>query len=96
MIIKNLLGFFNLGATPLTHVASLKGLSTVTGLLATSWLHAPLEFFFVLVYVTEPLRLAVRGSQGDELVKFLRADLKLLVICLIGLLASAIEVFAGA
>ena len=94
LLAGSLLGFFNLGAT-LTLVAELRGISTVNGLLATSWIHAPLEFLFVLVCVSEPLRLAVRRVRGDEIVRFLRADASLLFISLVGLLASAaIEVFA--
>jgi hypothetical protein len=89
-----LLGFFNLGAT-LTLVELLRGPSTVNGLLATSWLHAPLEFLFVLACVSEPLRLAVRLVSGDEIVRFLRADDNLFFISVVGLLVSAaIEVFA--
>jgi hypothetical protein len=94
LLTAGLLGFFNLGAT-LALLASMKGLNAVTGLLATSWLHAPLEFFFVLACVAEPLRLAMRRAHRDEIVQFLRADLELILICLVGLLASAaIEVFA--
>ena len=94
LLTGGLLGFFNLGAT-LAVVAELRGPSTVIGLLATSWVHAPLEFLFVLACVSEPLRLAVRRVRGDEIVRLLRADASLLFISLIGLLASAaIEVFA--
>ena len=76
-------------------VAELRGLSTVNGLLATSLVHAPLEFLFVLACVSEPLRLAVRRVRGDENVRLLREDTSLLFISLVGLLASAaIEVFA--
>jgi len=89
-----LLGFFNLGAT-LALVGELRGSGTVNGLLAASWVHAPLEFLFVLVCVSEPLRLAVRRVQGDEIVRLLRGDANLLFISSAGLLASAaIEVFA--
>ena len=93
LLTAGLLGFFNLGAT-LTLVASLKGLSAVTGLLATSWLHAPLEFFFVLTGIAEPFRL--RRTEQDKIVQLLRVDVTILMICLIGLFASAaIEVLAG-
>jgi hypothetical protein len=89
-----LLGFFNLGAT-LMLVAVLRGPSIVNGFLASSWVHAPLEFLFVLVCVSEPFRLAVRRVRGNEIVRFLRIDANLLFISLVGLLASAaIEVFA--
>ena len=94
LLTGGLVGFFNLGAS-LTLVAELRGSSMVNGLLATSWLHAPLEFLFVLSCVAEPLRLAVRRVSGDEIVRFLRVDVNLFFICLVGLLASAaIEVFA--
>jgi len=95
LLTAGVLGFFNLGAT-LTLVANLGGTGGITRLLTTSWLHAPLEFFFVLTCVAEPLRLALRRARGYEMVNLLRVDLKLLLMCLIGLLASAaIEVFAG-
>jgi len=94
LLTGGLLGFFNLGAT-LTLVAELRGLSTVNGLIATSWMHAPLEFLFVLSCVAEPLRLAVRRVEKERIVEFLQADTNLFFISLIGLLASAaIEVFA--
>jgi hypothetical protein len=94
LLTGGLLGFFNLGAT-LMLVAELRGPSTVNGLLATSWVHAPLEFLFVLVCVSEPLRLAVRRVGGEEIKGFLHADANLFFISLLGLLASAaIEVFA--
>ena len=94
LLTGGLLGFFNLGAT-LTLVAELRGIGIVKGLLATSWVHAPLEFLFVLACVSEPLRLAARRLGWDEIVRFLRADANLLLISLLGLLASAaIEVFA--
>jgi hypothetical protein len=93
LLTAGLLGFFNLGAT-LTLVASLKGVGAVTGLLATSWLHAPLEFFFVLTGVAEPFRL--RRNESDKMIQSLRVDLNIFIICLIGLFASAaIEVFSG-
>jgi hypothetical protein len=79
----------------LTLVAELRGPSVVNGLLVTSWVHAPLEFLFVLACVSEPLRLAARRVRGDEIVRFLRVDANLFFISLVGLLASAaIEVFA--
>ena len=94
LLTAGLLGFFNLGAV-LTLVEELKGPSGVNGLLATSWMHAPLEFFFVLECVSEPLRLAVRRISGDEIVRFLRSDGNLFIISILGLLASAaIEAFA--
>jgi len=95
LLTGSLLGFFNLGAT-LTLVAELRGPAMVMRLVETSWVHAPLEFLFVLVCVAEPLRLALQEKGRENFVKLLRGDASLLFICLIGLLASAaIEVFAG-
>lgn len=95
LLTSGLIGFFNLGAT-LTLVSEIGGPAMLNRLLAISWLHAPLEFLFVLVCVAEPLRIVVRRIGGKGIVKFLRADVGLLLITLIGLLASAaIEVFAG-
>jgi hypothetical protein len=91
-----LLGFFNLGAT-LMLVEEMRGPTLLNALLRTSWVHAPLEFLLVLACVAEPLRLTLRPTNGDEIVSLLRADVKLLFICLVGLIASAaIEVFAAA
>jgi hypothetical protein len=96
LLTGSLLGFFNLGAT-LMLVEKIRGPTLLNALLRTSWVHAPLEFLLVLACVAEPLRLTLRPVNGDEIVRFLRADTKLLFICLIGLLASAaIEVFAAA
>jgi hypothetical protein len=90
-----LLGFFDLGAT-LILVLEIGGTVTVTRLLEASWVHAPLEFLFVLLCVAEPLRTLLRPTAPDGIIGSLRGDLKLLFICLIGLLASAaIEVLAG-
>jgi hypothetical protein len=96
LLAGGLLGFFNLGA-PLMLVAELRGPTLLNRLLASSWVHAPLEFLFVLACVAEPLRLARNTRVVDRgIVRLLRTDLGLLLICLIGLLASAaIEVFAG-
>lgn len=89
-----LVGFFNLGAT-LMLVSEIGGLALVNRLLSNSWAHAPLEFFFVLMCVAEPIRIAER-SAGNEVMGSLREDLKLLFICSVGLLVSAtIEVFAS-
>jgi hypothetical protein len=95
VLTAGLLGFFNLGST-LTLLFEIRGLPTVNALVRTSWVHAPLEFLFVLLCVAEPMRLSLRRANMDEIVRFLRADTKLLIICLVGLLASAaIEAFAG-
>jgi hypothetical protein len=94
LLAASLLGFFNLGAT-LMLVAEIRGLGLVYALLRASWLHGPLEFLLVLACVAEPFRLTLRARNEAEIIRFLRADTKLLAICLIGLLASAaIEVFA--
>lgn len=95
LLTGGLIGFFNLGAT-LTLVSEIGGPAMLNRLLGASWLHAPLEFLFVLICVAEPLRIVVRRIGGKGIIKFLRGDLELLFISLIGLLASAaIEVFAG-
>ncbi len=94
LLTGGLVGFFNLGAT-LMLVSEIGGLTLVNRLLSVSWVHAPLEFFFILLCVAEPFRIVGRRSGGNGIVGSLREDLKLLFICLIGLLASAvIEVFA--
>ncbi len=94
LLTGGLVGFFNLGAT-LMLVAEIGGLTMVNRLLSASWVHAPLEFSFILLCVAEPLRIVGRRSGGNGIVGSLREDLKLLFICLVGLLASAaIEVFA--
>jgi hypothetical protein len=96
LLTGGLLGFFNLGAT-LMLVQKIGGPTLLNALLRSSWLHGPLEFLLVLACVAEPLRLTLRPRNGDEIVRFLRADTKLLFICLAGLIASAaIEVFAAA
>lgn len=94
LLTGGLVGFFNLGAT-LMLVSEVGGLTLVNRLLSASWVHGPLEFFFVLLCVAEPLRVVGRRSGGNGIVGSVREDLKLLFICLIGLLvSSAIEVFA--
>jgi len=88
-----LIGFFDLGAT-LGWAWKNGGLLWVHRLLATSWLHGPLEFLFVLLAVAEPLRLTKITGGGIAPVDTLKEDWKLLCISLVGLLASAIvEVF---
>ncbi|MGA2791030.1 MAG: hypothetical protein ABSF00_09705 [Candidatus Bathyarchaeia archaeon] len=95
LLTGGLVGFFNLGAT-LMLASELGGLTLLIRLLETSWLHGPLEFFFVLVCVAEPSRIVGRRSESDGIVGSMRADMILLLISLIGLLVSAsIEVFAG-
>ena len=94
LLVAFLLGFFGLGAG--LAVSWLNGgLKDVIFLLGSSWLHGPLEFFFILVCATEPMKLA-EAANVSELIKTLKKDTRLLLICLIGLfVASLIEVFAG-
>lgn len=95
LLAGGLLGFFDLGAT-LMLASEMGGVIMVNRLLATSWVHAPLEFLFVLICVAEPLRITGRRTIGEGLVESLRGDLKLLFISLLGLLVSAvIEVLVG-
>jgi len=95
LLTAGLLGFFNLGAT-LMLVEELKGQTALNAILQTSWIHAPLEFLFVLACVAEPLRLTRRARSVDDIAKFLRSDTSLLAACLAGLIVSAaIEVFAA-
>ena len=94
LLTAGLLGFFNLGATMML-VAEIRGSAAANVLLRTSWIHAPLEFLFVLACVAEPLRLTLRTGEG-KVVKTLRSDTTLLLLCLVGLLVSAaIEVLAA-
>ena len=86
-----LIGFLDLGAT-LTVAYTNGGEGLLNKLIATSWFHAPLEFFFVLLAVAEPLRLVGRSG----MLNLVRKDFGLLVICVLGLLVSAlVEVFLG-
>jgi len=95
LVAAGLLGFFDLGAT-LMLASKIGGAIMVNRLLATSWIHAPLEFLFVLICVAEPLRVARRRIVGKGIIGSLRGDLKLLFISLLGLLVSAvIEVVVG-
>lgn len=88
-----LIGFFNLGAV-LSLAWLMGGVSLVDSLLSVAWLHAPLEFFFVLLGVSEPLRLVGNGTADLDLVEGVRKDLRLLLVCLFGLLTSSLlEVF---
>lgn len=94
LLTGGLIGFFNLGAT-LMLVLEVGGTAMLSHLLAASWVHAPLEFLFVLICVAEPLRIVLNRIGGNRIVGFLRADLKLILISVLGLLASAlIEVLA--
>jgi hypothetical protein len=88
LLTGGLVGFFNLGAT-LMLASELGGLTLVIRLLETSWLHGPLEFFFVLLCVAEPSRMVGIRSGGDGIVGSLRGDMVLLLISLIGLLVYA-------
>jgi hypothetical protein len=89
-----LIGFFGLGVA-LSVGWLFGGTELLLALLASAWIHGPIEIIMVLLCVSEPLRLA-RQDQA-ELESSLRRDLKLLAICLIALFASAaIEVFTKA
>jgi len=94
MLTAFLIGFFGLGAGLAVGWAT-GGTGRVFSLLQESWVHGPLEFFFVLICVAEPLRL-VQGTESDlQVVSRLRDDLQLLLICFLGLVFSAgVEVFA--
>jgi hypothetical protein len=86
-----LIGFFGIGAI-LGLVALTEGTDALTLLISEAKVHAPIEIFFVLICIAEPLRLA--GSVKTESGKRLRGDLVLLWVALVGLLVSAaIEVF---
>lgn len=92
-IVSFLIGFFDLGAT-LAVGWALGGSSLVVSLLSRAWVHGPLEFFFVLVSVSWPLKVAWMGDARDSEV-MVRGQ-RLLLISLSGLLVSgAIEVFLG-
>jgi len=95
LLTGGLLGFFNLGAT-LMLVETIRGPAVLVALMRTSFVHAPLEFLFVLACVAEPLRVSRRTQNVVDITKSLRSDTTLLAVCLIGLVASAaIEVFAA-
>ena len=86
-----MIGFFNLGGT-LTVAYMLGGQTLLNRLVAASWIHAPLEFFFVLLGVAEPLRLVGR----KDILNAVRKDSAVIFICVIGLLLSAaIEIHSG-
>lgn len=81
-----LTGFFGVGAT-LGLALVLGGTMAAVAILFTARVHAPLELFFVLVCIAEPLRLA--EVQVGEVTGILRRHVALLLISLIGLLLSA-------
>jgi len=81
-----LLGFLDLGAS-LGSVLFTRGASLVIYLLSHSWLHAPIEFTFVVAGVSEPARIALR-KYDFQLFPFRRRDGVLLLVCLVGLLLS--------
>jgi hypothetical protein len=92
VIVAFLLGFFGLGAG-LAIGWFIGGTGEVLFLLATAWVHGPLEFGFILLCVAEPLRL-IEAGDGSEMVLQLSGDVKLLLASLTGLLVSSvIEVF---
>jgi hypothetical protein len=86
-----LAGFFGVGL-PLGLAWVLGGMKAAISLLFVARIHGPLELFFVLVCLAEPLRLA--DASGSKITGILRGHLRLLWAALIGLLVSAgIEVF---
>jgi hypothetical protein len=86
-----LAGFFGVGL-PLGLAWVLGGITATFSLLFLARIHAPLELFFVLVCLAEPLRLA--DATGSKIPQMLREHIALLCTALIGLLVSAgIEVF---
>jgi hypothetical protein len=95
LLTGGLIGFLNLGAT-LMLVLEVGGFGMLNRLVAASWVHAPFEFFFVLISVAEPARIMFNRVDEAGMAGVLGGDLKILLISLVGLLASAvIEVFAG-
>jgi hypothetical protein len=90
-----LIGAFNLGAV-LALGWKIGGPGLVLHLLSTASVHGPLEFLFILLCVAEPLRIALdsKADRADRGLAVLRNDVKLLMLCLLGLLVSAlIEAF---
>jgi hypothetical protein len=86
-----LTGLFGVGV-PLGLAWALRGMSGEVSLLFAARIHAPLELFFVLVCIAEPLRLAYIDS--SEVTTKLREHALLLWVSIVGLLLSAgIEVF---
>ena len=81
-----LTGFFGVGAT-LGLAWVLGGTMASVAILFTVRVHAPLELFFVLVCIAEPLRLAEVPVR--EVAGILRKHIALLLISLIGLLLTA-------
>jgi hypothetical protein len=93
LLIAFVVGFFGIGG-----IMALEwmwnGVSGLLGLLAKSWLHGPIELGFILVSVSEPLRLANCCDSAD-IATTLRKDVQVLCIALIGLLlAAALEVYS--
>jgi hypothetical protein len=86
-----LTGFFGVGIT-LGLAWVLGGAKAAVSLMYTARIHGPLELFFVLVCIAEPLRLA--NMERPEISLILREHLALLWVSLIGLFVTAgIEVF---
>jgi hypothetical protein len=86
-----LTGFFGVGVT-LGLAWTLEGAKATVSLMYTARIHGPLELFFVLVCIAEPLRLANMGRPEISLI--LHEHLALLWVSLIGLFVTAgIEVF---
>ena len=81
-----LAGFFGVGL-PFGLAWVLGGMKAAISLLFMARIHGPLELFFVLVCLAEPLRLA--DATGLTITGMLRGHLMLLWAALIGLLISA-------
>jgi hypothetical protein len=93
LIASFLIGFFGLGAGLALelYVAGAKGMFF---LLASAWLHGPIEFASILLCVGEPLRLT-EEEDANKMITRLERDLRILLTVLLGLfIAALIEVFA--
>lgn len=89
VLVAFLVGFFDLGAT-LGWAWLAGGDALVSRLLVASWLHGPFEFLFVLLAVSEPLRLTSTTKGYGDLVAATKKDWKLALACLAGLLLTAV------
>jgi uncharacterized membrane protein SpoIIM required for sporulation len=90
-----LIGMFDLGGV-LAVGWEMGGISLLMRLVSTSTVHGPLEFFLVLLCVSEPLRInwTSMGDTTEQAKEKFRDDIWLLLICLISLFVSAvIEVY---
>lgn len=87
-----LTGFFSLG-TPLAATWVLGGANSLISTISGARIHGPLEFGFVLLCISEPLRISMSTTERETL-RSLGDDRRLLFVSVAGLLISgAIEVF---